>query len=246
MARKLSHITTKLTAFMQAHYGKRKVCKDYIKSENGKLQIPDNLLMAFVVGRAELEGNFYNYLLQKNFIHPTSQARLYKPLIKNHANFQEIIEKAKILPYFTIANPKTKSEIKDYRNACFACYCIIIAISKNQKDPLADTLTYGYYKHYMPMLFPSKSKSQDIKTLAQEITKNINQKWNKKTTLKESYKIIKDQVEFRLLAIMPNHKGIELIKLKGERLKATRLNSYQTLLMQLQSHYYNLDLPKNN
>jgi hypothetical protein len=245
MARKLTHITNKLTAFVTANYGKRKICKDYIKSENGNLQIPDNLLVAFTVGRAELESNFYQYLIQKNFNHPISQARLYKPLIKNHANFQELIEKAKILPYFTIANPKTKKETKDYQNACFACYCIIIAISKNQKDPLSETLTYGYYKHYMPTLFPSKSTIKDTQLLAKEISKNLNQKWQVKTTIKESYKIQQDQVEFRLLAIIPNQKGIELIRLTGDRLNAIRLESYQTLLMHLQSNYYNLDFPTN-
>ena len=244
MARKQTHIISKLKAFLNKNYAKGKVCKDIIQCQQGILQIPDRVLITQVIGKAEFDKSFYHYIISKNFIHPESQSRLYRLLIKNKSHIIEIIEKANALKYFTIKHENQQ----DYEQCCFSCYCIIIGISKNQNNPLSDALTYGYFKHFLPTLFPKTDNSKDIKYLNQQIIHNLKKRWNKTITLKESYQIDQnaeeDAVNFKLIAKLKDYQDTELIHQQGKRLKPTRLKAYQELLQQLNNSYYHFPHPK--
>ncbi len=240
MARKQNHIISKLKAFLNANYAKTKICKDIIQCQQGKLQIPDRVLITQVIGKAEFDNSFYHYIINKNFIHPESQSRLYRLLIKNKSHIIEIMEKANALKYFTIKHENQQ----DYDQCCFACYCIIIGISKNQNDPLSESLTYGYFKHFLPTLFPKTDNSKDLKYLSQQITHNLKKRWNKTTTLKESYQVQTDNVTFTLIAKVQDYQDTQLITLQGKRLNPTRLKAHQEVLQQLNNSYYHFAHPK--
>ncbi len=240
MARKQNHIVSKLKAYLNINYAKAKICKDIIQCQQDKLQIPDRVLITQVIGKAEFDNSFYHYIISKNFIHPESQSRLYRLLIKNKSHIIEIMEKANALKYFTIKHDNQQ----DYDQCCFACYCIIIGISKNQNDPLSESLTYGYFKHFLPTLFPKTDNSKDLKYLNQQITHNLKKRWNKTITLKESYQVQTDNVTFTLIAKVQDYQDTQLITLQGNRLNPTRLKAYQEVSQQLDNAYYHFSHPK--
>jgi len=242
MARKLTFITSRISHYMNSNYGNRKMLKQVISCQNGEIKIPEIAQMAYIQGESELNIRFVKYLINKNISNPVSQNNLYQKMIKDHKYIKQCIEQSDVLKYFTIKYSQTNTK-QDYQQCCYICYCILIATSINKDDYLHDVLTLDFYKHFLPMLYTASKNTNDIKYLSKSISLSLGKQWNYKVQIKESYKVEKDSVNFKLLAIVEKHKPYELIEIIGKRLKESRTKAYTSLITRINEGLFKFELP---
>jgi len=238
MARKLSQISTKLSAYLNSHYKSNPVFHGMIQAKQSGVTLPKVMQIAFLRGEALFRERFFKRLEDKSISDLHSQHVSYLALVENKAFFQQLIEHADITPSFKL---QVTGEY-DAGVLSYMLYCVLLFDMKNRNEfKLVDELCFGFVDHFLPGLYPKASRNDDILTLKKELVQLIKQRWHVDVSVKESFKTT-DNVDFSLFIHGNGYHPKLLIQQVGKRLKPTRLNVYQTIIQQLKTPHYTLEL----
>jgi len=242
MARKLSHITTKITRYLATYYTSSKIFNGKITIEVDTIFLPKPMKIAFLRGEALFCERFFKTLEQKNITDSLSQYNNYQALVDDKKFFQKLAEDVKLLDFFNISgnNPNHNTKLG------YQLYCVILFDAKNRNDTnLIDAMTTGFVNHFLPTLYPQKPKNSDVAFLKKELTLALRRKWHLKISIKESFTTEK-QAKFSLFLHIQGYQPTLLISRTGARLKPTRINTYQEIIALLKNPNFEIDLPKKS
>ena len=242
MARKLSHISTKITAYLSSYYKSKAIYHGKIIINDDMIALPKPLEIAFIRGETLFHERFFKTLEQKNITDPASQHSNYLALVRDKKFFQELIESSKLLDFFNISGGNSSQN----EELCYQLYCIVLFDAKNRSNTnLVDAMSTGFVNHFLPMLYPQKPKINDTNFLRKELALALRRRWHLKISIKESFTTENDVV-FSLFAHMQGYHPTLLIKKTGVRLKPTRINAYQEIIELLRNPNFKLEVPRAN
>lgn len=228
MARHLAKIIQPLKNYLNARFMKqRRLDKSVNMAEI--TQLPAPLYIAFLRGEALLRQNIFTHLETKKISDPCDMSYAWQQLIDSSFCISEIVEKSGAVQFFHLDNSHSS-----YQQQCYRVYCIILWDVAQHNIILSQQLTKGLIDHYLPTLYPKQAKEKTSEQLKKNITLLLYKHWQVKANIKESFITTKTDVEFSLIAKIPNHQSLTLITHSGKRLNITRQQSYKKLLKQLQ------------
>lgn len=229
MARHLTQIIQPLKQYLSARFAKQwRLAKTFDIADLSNLPAP--LYIAQMRGEALLKLTFFECLEQKQIADPQSQQYAWQQLIQSNHCLNEIAEKSGLLAFFHI-----NTEHADYKLQCFNAYCIVLWDAALNNNKLKDNLTFGLVNHYLPTLYPTKSKGKTPQQLQKEIAKLLGEQWQLKPEIKESFSTTAECVTFSLTAKLKGYSTYTLITLNGKRLNITKNKAYKVCLKQLQN-----------
>ncbi len=233
MARHLEHITAPLLD----HLADRKRIR-LPTSAGGQLLPP--LEVARRCGEAYLLLKFFDMMEKLGHTDHGRQLELWEQLVEKGGYVLDLAQRIGLFQWLVLP-VGTEPE-----RWAYTAYCILLhSLHGEPNKQLFELATYRFLYHHYLGLYPKSSVSRFAppEQLRQRAQVRLNKRWGLGTELKESFKTDEQERVFFSLRIKPPGKAwITLLSEEGERLKPTRIATYQRLLEELSQGKH---LPEN-
>lgn len=236
MAKKhLSTITIPLQGYIAER--KKKLCKKLVGVVKGDLPVP--FQVAALRGEGILRLRFFDFLEKTGITNPQRQLDLWLVLVVDRGRIIDLIQRVGLLDLVARQNTALKDlqARSDFAEIAFLLYCgLLDDFSRQQKKNLLSLACEKFFEHHFLGLYPAKPvppKKLTAVQLRQRVLAKLQKYWGFNVKLKESFSTDDDSVDFALRMQANGMAWLELLRISGKRLKATRNTAYRKLLQEI-------------